>query len=413
MSRAAPTLRVKRAGGAVRDPLEPSDQEEVFLSRRLLTALAALAVVVAFSACTSDNDTPLGSEFIGDILGSRPGVVFRDTIPVLSGDTVVTFYSLISNSTALQLGRADGYDRWMVLRADFSKAGADTAGIVDEAKLKIIFSSSDETRDIRAVFYRLGSQWSEGDTITTLDTLTAIVDPETGSRQRTMKLAERTYPLPVDLVQGWIKGDSTHNGIAVVFTDLIDGKVISFKSSEVSSSDDRPKIQVVFRGTGTLKNYNVRHDGTFVRPVETTSNLVVSDGFVRRVYFPVDLSQVNDSAAVHSAVVRLNFVPETVVGGDQTVLLYVPNSTDPTSAKFRSGQPVSQVTMNSLSGVLEFPVTNVLLLILSGDVPDNGFVFRFNTENASVRQAEFFTSSSDSLRPRVLMTYSTPADFDK
>ena len=378
------------------------------MSKRFFIFIVAITAVAAWSACTSDNDTPLGSEFIGDLLGSHPGTVFKDTISITSGDTVVSFYTLVANGTVLDLGRGSGYERNMVLRADFSNPGSDVGREVETADLRILFADGSETRDIQAIFYLLGTEYTEGDSISSLDTLGVVVDPETSEAVRTMALITPNYPLPPELVQGWIRGDSVNNGMAVVFTNLVDDKVIGFSSSE---SSDAPTIQVHFTDD-TFSSYRITQDATFVRPSQPTSNLVVSDGFVRNVYFPVDLSQVNDSAAVHYAILRFNFVPGTTFGTNQTVLLYVPNSTDPRDPDFREGQRVTQQTLNSSSGILEMPVTNVLLKILAGEVPDNGFVLRFLTENSEIRQAEFYSSANDSLRPRVFMTYSTPAGFD-
>jgi hypothetical protein len=374
----------------------------------LITA-TTLVFFAALSACTSDEDTPLGSEFIGDILGSTPGEVFQDTIMIASGDTVYSFGSLIENSAILDLGSLSGYERFIILKADFSSPGTDTSRIVEEANLRILVEDGTETRDIQALFYRLGTEYTEGDTVSTLDTLDVIADPVTGARVRTMALVTPTYPLPVDLVQGWIRGDSTHNGMAIAFTQLVDEKVIGFSSSE---SGNPPSIQVNFTD-GTSTTYRINHDGNLVRSTQTTPNLIISDGFVRRVYFPIDLSQVNDSAAVHFAVAKFNIVPGTVFGSNQTVTLYVPDSKDPGDSAFLSGQLITQLTLDAGSGILEIPLTNILLLILAESVPDNGFVLHFLTENSEIKQAEFYSSANDSLRPRVIMTYSTPADFDE
>ena len=58
-------------------------------------------------------------------------------------------------------------------------------------------------------------------------------------------------------------------------------------------------------------------------------------------------------------------------------------------------------------------MTNALALIQQGTLEDNGVVIRFDAEASSVRQVEFYTSSApDSLRPRLFVTSSTPAEFD-
>ncbi|MCK5619170.1 MAG: hypothetical protein KAJ17_07210, partial [Candidatus Krumholzibacteria bacterium] len=210
------------------------------------------------------------------------------------------------------------------------------------------------------------------------------------------------------LVEAWIKGDSIPNGIAIVYAGTGDN-LMGFDSRE--SAED-PSINVNFVD-GTKTDYKVTDDGFYTRPLASTSELVISDGFVRRIYFQVDLSQVDDSAAVHDARVVFNFVPNSVFGANQNVFLYVPNSSDPDDPGFLVGRGVVTRTLDPASGVLELPLTNVLLLILSGEVPDNGFVLRWEQENIEVRQAEFYTSAHDSLKPKVYLTYSTPADFEE
>lgn len=386
---------------------------ERFLIKRISVTTAALVLIAVFTACTSDDDTPLGSEFIGDLLGSEPGTAFQDTIPITYGDSVLPFYYLIENLGTMDLGRKNGYDRVMVLKADFSNPGLDTSKVVQSADFRIRIADTSENRIIKAVFYSLGTSYTEGDTISTLDTLAVIIPPGAASPVRTMQQFPRDYPLPPDLVQDWIRGDVLHNGIGIIFTELpSDTASIKFYSSETPTSSNRPTIRTFFAG-GDTTVYKISDDGTLVRPNTTTPNLIISGGFARRIYFPVDLSQVNDSAAVHYAAVTFNFVPGTTFGADQSVLLYVPDSADPNDAGILNGQLVAEATLDSELGKLEMPLTNVLLSILADNVPDNGFILRFVSETKEVKQAAFYPSSNDSLRPRVVLTYSTPAEFDR
>jgi hypothetical protein len=50
--------------------------------------LLMLSVALGLGAsCSSDPNTPLGSSLVDDsLIVSRPGEVFRDTIPITSGD---------------------------------------------------------------------------------------------------------------------------------------------------------------------------------------------------------------------------------------------------------------------------------------------------------------------------------------
>ena len=371
--------------------------------------LAVLAAVVGLLACGDSDDTPLGSEFIADgLLGSKPGVVFDDSIDV-SGDTVYTYYPLIDRATYLETGILKGYQRTTLLRADFSTAGADTDRTVVQAALRInIVEFVDYVSQLRARFLQLGIEYNEGDSVAVLDTTTVIPDPDTGAKERDLAFGTLSYELPNALVEGWITGDSVNNGIAIVYSDTGD-KLMGIDSRE--SAED-PSILVNF-DDGESTNYRVTDDGFYTRPMSSTSELVISDGFVRRIYFQVNLSQVDDSAAGHDARVVCNFVPNSVFGTNQNVFLYVPNSPDPDDPGFLVGRGVTTRTLDPSSGVLELPLTNVLLLILSGEVPDNGFVLRWEQENIEVRQAEFYTSAHALLKPKVYLTYSTPADFEE
>jgi len=371
--------------------------------------MAAVTVAVsAFLACSSDDVSPLGTELVGDLLGSTPGTVFVDTVDVVS-DTVLAFGTAIVNRTTLELGRSDGYQRTMILQPDFSTAGDDTGRTVQSADLRIIEKSADGA--MRARFYKLRDAYKEGDTLSTLDTLSAIVDPNTSSAERTLTSASARHALPPSLVQGWIKGDSVSTAIAIVYTDEVNDLLATY-GSRINVDD--VTIKVTFDDGGDEVTYRIKANATFVRPTTTTSNLIVSDGFVRRMYFRIDLSQLSDSAATHSVHARFHVVPGTVRGDNRTVILYIPASGDVTSPEFRSGAQVVSTTVNESEEIVDFTLTNSLLGVLSEVLPDNGFVVRFAFENSAIRAAEFYGSAAtDTLRPRVFITSSTPAEFDR
>jgi hypothetical protein len=131
------------------------------------------------------------------------------------------------------------------------------------------------------------------------------------------------------------------------------------------------------------------------------------------VYFRVSLDEIPEGAAVHTARVRFHLVPGTVLGTATTLVVYIPNSADPTSADFESGQLVTEKVVAEGDETVEFTLTNAVFLTLQGTLPDNGFVIRFNGENTELRQVELYgTAAADTLRPRVFITSSTPAEFD-
>ncbi len=377
---------------------------------RVYCLLALLGLVVAVLACSDSDDTLLGSRFVDDLVSSRPGIVFEDSIPITAGDTSYTFYRPIDQQLWFEVGIQDDYERIAIVKSDFSEAEGDTLKTVTSATLRLT-ALEFYVETINVLFYQLGTEYNEGDTLTTVDTTTAIPDPvNNDALVRFLSRGDLAYNLPADLVQEWIRGTTPHNGIAIVYAEDSSNELygITSRNSEVNS----PSILVNF-SDGTSSNYEVTDDCTFVRPLSDTSNLVLSDGFVRRVSFPIDLSQVDDSAAVHSARVVFNLVPGSVFGTNLAVELYVPNSADPASEKFLTGVNIISMQIDEDAGVLELPLTNVLLLVLSGEIENNGFVMRFEDENSEARQTEFYTGSHPDLHPKVYITYSTPAEFEE
>jgi hypothetical protein len=375
--------------------------------RRILLCLALVGGLVgAQSGCSTDPDTSLGAGFIDDILGSRPGVVLQDTIDVVE-DTVLAYAALLTNDDDLEVGRRSGYSRAAVIRPDFSKTDGDENRVVSKAFLRMRLKSGEE---VAARFYQLAFAYTEGDSMATLDTLSAVLDPDSNRFDRIMTFAQARHPLPAQLVQGWIRGDSASNGLVVVYLDDGNERVAVFDASEKTGVDsDPPTIQVDFTDL-TSSSYPVTNDAVFVRPTTGTSNLIASDGYLRRIWFHLDLTAISDSSAVHSARVTFHVVPGTVSGSDR-VELYIPDSGDIHSPSFRTGQLVIDATINTTTESIEFPITNALLSVLSGALPDNGLVMRFVGEKSGVRFVEFYPGASGATRPRAVLTVSTPAGF--
>jgi hypothetical protein len=384
-------------------------------ARRLGLWAAACAVMAAALACGDSGDTPLGSEFIGGLLGSKPGVVFADSFRMAGGDTSYASYTTIGGVDYMEVGLDNQYRRTVMLRGDFSSAGDESSLPVERANLRLHAIPDDQSiptyvQDIDVVFHNLATPYYEDSAVVSLDTTWAIPDPDNGGAvNRVISLGIIPYALPPELVQGWIRGDSLNNGISITYAKAQNELFGIY--TRIAASDSRPSIQVYFEGRTTPVNYPIGADGTFVRPTTSSDNLVISDGFVRRIHLKLDLSEIDDSAAVHDARLVLNYVPGTVFGTNQDVIFYAPNSADPSSSDFAKGQLITQRTLDESAGVLELRITNALLAVLSGELEDNGFALRFANLNTEVRQAEFYGSGHPSLGPQVYVTYSTPADF--
>ncbi|HET6349017.1 MAG TPA: hypothetical protein VFH88_08040 [Candidatus Krumholzibacteria bacterium] len=386
----------------------PSARLAAFVS--LAVAGAALLVF----SCSSDPTGTLGSD--SDLLGSKPGTVYQDTIGVYA-DTTYAFDTPISTDTDLEVGRQDGYIRTMVLQPGFILSDGRDVTESGDVKRTVLsasfhFYTANISQSFPVRFYGTGHYYSQGDNISDLDTLMdadAILDPVAGSIERHLETAEPLYPLPPALVQDWIRDTTKREAVAIVYTDSLNERVATIPASETS---DHPYLQVIYTD-GVQRAYNIRYDATSYRPVAPATHLVVSDGYARRVYMRFTLDELDKDSAVHTARVRFHIVPGSVIEGvNPTLLLYIPDSTDPAKSDFKNGQRVTEQGITISDETVEFPLTNAIFLVLQGKLKDNGFAIRFKNETTELRQVELYgTSAPDSLRPQVFVTSSTPAVF--
>jgi hypothetical protein len=381
-----------------------------------VAAFVMLATLWALTSCTREGETPVGAELAGDLLGSVPGSTFVDTFAVYA-DTVVPTYSLIDKQPELELGVADEYERLMILRPNLTGSENDGLKTVASARLRISMDSIQPS--IRARFLNLGTRYNEGDRVETLDTTFVLTDPGNGDAEvRTLNVVALggDYRLPVSVVQGWLSyPDSLNYGMVVAFTGTAAALTL-FESRQTDGGIDgdknQPQLTVTFTDNST-STYNRGADATYVRPLTTTNQLIVSDGFTRRVWWRADLQSLGDSVAVNRAAVRFYADSTSVLGSPQQYSLYIPDSSSPDSPAFLEGADVSTAFVDTVNNFIEFPMTLTVQNLITGNLADNGLVFQYLVENESVRQATFFTSSApvDSLRPRVIVTATTPAEF--
>ena len=368
-----------------------------------------LAVIVA-GGCSSDPDTPLGSQFLeGGIIGSEPGEVVQDTLVVQSGDFSFTVGSYLFNSEKLELGRKDDVETWPVLRMDFSAAGDDTALVVSKATLRLLMVET--TEKLGAVFRELGAALVDSDTLKGISLGDTIPDEE-GAVVRTMTYATASYTLPPSLVQQWIREERVHNGIAVVLDDPSDTTRLAFKATE-QGEDNRPTLIVSFTNND-VSTYLMKVDGAYAKDLYATSNLLLSDGATRRILIPVDLTGFDPNTLVHEARLELHHVPDTMFGSDFSVALYAPASADTADPDILSGTPVNAAVMSESSEVLSFSIRNILSTLIANGTEDNALVLQYFNEGTAVRRAEFYGSGApDSLAPYVTFTFSKAPKFGK
>jgi len=378
--------------------------------RVLGTAFTFLLILLLGGGCSSDPDTPLGSEFLnGGGIGSEPVEVVQDTLRVESGDLSFLVGSYLFNSETMLLGRENQAESWPVLKVDFSKAGDDTTLEVREATLRLVMSVTSET--LSAVFRELASPLVDSDTLSGISLGDTIPDEENVA-VRTMAYADPTYGLPPALVQEWIRGDRPHNGIAVVLDDPSDTTRLVFQATE-RGADLRPTLKVIFTNNDE-STYVMSADGTFVKELYSTSNLLLSDGVTRRVFIPVDLSGFDPNTLVHEAKLVLHIVPDSFLGGDLSVTLYAPESADIDDPDVLEGTLVTSTVMTTKSDAVSFSIRNILAILLSKKKEDNALILRYTNEGTSIRRAEFYGSgAAGGLEPSFTFTYSKAPEFRK
>jgi len=392
------------------------------MKRYYLFLLLSVSLAVG-AGCSSDPDTPLGSGFVVDsLIQSRPGQVFQDTIYNGSTDTSFvtnSFYSAYTSvPTKLILGRDDNFESWALVRFNLSAAGVDTAKTVTLAQLALTPDPGNQTITLGAVFYELLQPFENGDTMTTLGLGNPIPDPDAaGSIDRTMRgTNDRFYSLPDSLVQAWIRGIAPNNGFAIVLNDTTTSQEMTY-ANQANTDVTKTQLQVSF-SDGSTSNYDLLANGVFAKDLTVSTDLRLSDGDTRRVWFPVDLSAIPEEVLLHDARFVVNVVPNSSSETESSVELYAPNDSVIGSSGILTGTPIVSASMGS-SGAVEFAIRNIIATWLReqfDDIPDNstnfGFVIRYFAEGSATRRADLYSSAEpDSVRPRMTFTFSTPPTF--
>jgi len=382
--------------------------------KRVYLFLVLLAALAVGAGCSSDPDTPLGSSFLPDsLIQSRPGAVDQDTIFIGFTDTTwVTnrFYSqLLTLPNKMTLGRADGFESTMLVRADFSTAGDDTAKTVSSALLTLPTDPDIQVGTLGALFYELLDPLTNTDTLTSLNLApNAIPDSNGVNVDRTMRTFPRTYSLPDSLVQDWIRGNQPHNGIAIVLNDTTTTVELTFSGQ---GNANAAFLQVFFTDA-TNTPYNITASGTFTTDLSTSANLRMSDGDTRRIWMPVDLSAFNENVLLHQAKLVITVVPNSAseIGGFAE--LYAPKDSVIGSSGILTGTLVSSQALDTPNGIIEFPIRNIVGQFLADSTTNFGLAIRYLSEGSSARRIDFYSSAAvDTLRPSMRFTFSYPPTF--
>lgn len=377
----------------------------------LLCSLAGIGFGIG---CSSDPDTPLGTSFLDDsLIQSEPGEVKHDTITIDAGDTSFVTNAFLSKPPAMQIGRDSTIESAMVIRFDFSAPGGDTLLTVDRAELGLRIINVGDVSIITAEFYETLQPVDEADTLASLSLASSpIPDSSLVNTDRILQ-SSTTYTLPPALVQAWIRGDSVHNGIAIVLKDTAAVSDKIYGTRENSNEDLRPFLRVFFVG-GDQSGFKVKADGSVMKELSQTTDLRLSDGVTRRVYLPADLAAFDEKTLLHDAKLVLHVVPNSSTTGDELVLVYAPTSSSVGSSGILSGDALSPIILPGTAKTIEFSIRKLVERFIADSATNHGFVVRYQGEGISARRVDFYGSSApDSLRPRMRFTFSEPPAFPK
>jgi len=215
------------------------------------------SVIIVSGGCSSDTETPIGSEFLSDsTLGSRPGVLFEDTILLSTEDTSFVVSSTLTSNTFLTLGINNGYKSSVILQLDFADTSLYSNKIVSAAFLKLRFTDQTSTQVLGARFFEMMEPYNETDTLTMLSMQPNPI-PDSGLQNvdREINLLG-SYSLPKAMVQAWIDGSAILNGIAIIPSDTTLSTQITFGSRENGDAGLKPFLSVDF-DDGTSANFPV------------------------------------------------------------------------------------------------------------------------------------------------------------
>jgi len=379
--------------------------------------MVLLSVLALMFGCTSESESPLGSQFVDDgLIGVDPGDVFEDTIVVSSGDTSFAVGATLTTGTEMFIGRRNGVETSMLIRYDFA-ASANPSRTVQSAILNMRLIGT-QTDSINAQFFKLDSLFDESEAMTALAFDPTPIPDDVGGVDRLMANFPRTYSLPPALVQSWIDGSEAHNGMAIVMQDAQTSAQVTYGTRENGETSLESFVQVNFTD-GTSEPFFAVADGSFAQNLTASSNLRLSDGPSHRIFIPMDISGISPDALLHNATLTLSLVSgsSTLGSAIETATLYTPNSSDITNADVLKGDVVSIALLDDADATLTFTVleavNDYLAAVKAGNPPPfEGLVLRLTLEGQKVQGIEFYGgAAAPDLRPRFTFTFSNPPDF--
>lgn len=389
--------------------------------RNILFALTAFVL----ACCTSDPEGPVSEIFLEDgTYGPRGNVPDTIFTAAVSG-TTISIPDGIGNSLLLVIGESAGIEYRAILMKFKPVPSEEHSGKqVSSAVLHLpIRVAPDSAFSLDATFNELEEDFSEEDTIISVPPHDSEAIPDTlGETVRVLSINVVDYSLDGSLVQEWLDGTREHHGVAVLLEEgAASGGLIEMNARELGS--DPPAIRVEFEdGSDTV--YAAVTDYS-VASFEG-EGLHCIGGVATRIFFEFDLEELlHEKAIINYARLVLSVEKEGGLGatpGEESLLglsrdfifyMYTPNVSDPGDTLWRSGTGVGLGSFNPRgSETLTIGMTGFIEDILLGLRENTGLVLQSDLERVRIQKASFYTGETESsLRPRIEVVYSRPAEF--
>jgi len=395
----------------------------------------SIAVLAAFLAsCSSDPEAPVTGVFSEegsyDIEAGETqryvGFVEATPVAVTKG---------VGTSKLLKLGEIRGIRFEAILMAfdltiDEGLDGRTVTSAVLDLPVRVaspadtLSGGSPEDFSVEVTFHELLGAFEESDTMSSVPPYDAgPIEDSLGGTVRSLGITSTEFSLSPDIVQGWLEGTATHNGIAIVPVPGYESAgLIEINAADLES--DPPVVRVTF-DDASGDTFAVEKDYSIA--AFTGDGLDCVGGVARRIHFEFDLDGLPDSVMIHYSALLLHIDGERGMGAtpgenDPLILdystafpfyLYTPESADRADTLFLKGTGINlgEIDPNETQE-LEIPLGPFTPDVVRGLRGNTGVVFQSNVELSRVQRVSFFPTDADSLqRPRLEIIYSFPAKF--
>jgi len=378
-------------------------------------AFAVATLALALGCSDRDKAAPVG------LGGLEPGRFEENVRAIFASPPIIdTFAETVINtgeSKTLYAGYFDAREMRSLLRFTGLQSG-----IVREASLHLkIFGRAGEDAPASIALHRVTADWSESTTDATslpaFDSL-AVANVTSASTDSTL-----VAPLPASLVQAWIDSSSTNQGLLVLAA--MAPTLRKFASTEADSG--RPFLRIL-RSAGGVDAVDTlfAEKDTYVARPDTMENrrgasrLLAgrNNGFTLRSTFEFEFpEEIDNTATVNFAQLELALDRAGFRLEDSTIVISaheVVSAVDSTAVVFLTSAETA-TTMTASSDTLALNVTSLagrLRLTKSARIK---LLVRAQIETADTDHIAIVSSegaAADSLRPRLRLIVSSPADAE-